>query len=80
MAKYQTTFGFADAPPLGTKGMVLTVKQGDDIIGHLMIGKASLTWFEKNARKQGRKVYWSDFQKWMLTKAPSTASRPKVPE
>ncbi len=76
MAKYKTTFGFADAPPLGTKGMVLTVKYDDQIFGHLMIGKASLTWFEKNAKKKGRKVSWSELQKWILTKKEIQASRP----
>ena len=76
MAKHETTFAFADAPPLGTKGMVLSVKMDKEIIGHLMIGKASLTWFEKNARKTGRKVQWSDFQKWILSKKEIKASRP----
>ena len=78
MAKHETTFGFADAPPLGTKGMVLTVKQDNHIIGHLMIGKASLTWFEKNAKKKGRKVSWSEFQGWILNKKEIPASRPDL--
>ena len=76
MAKHETTFVFADAPRLGNKGMVLSVKIDDEIIGHLMIGKATLTWFEKNARKSGRKVLWSDFQEWILTKKETTAARP----
>ena len=76
MASSKTTFEFADAPELGNKEMVLTVKIGNDIIGHLMIGKASMTWFEKNARKKGRKVTCSEFQEWILTKNTTTASRP----
>ena len=32
MAKHETTFEFADAPSLGTKGLVLSVKMDKEII------------------------------------------------
>lgn len=76
MAKHETTFGFADEPALGNKGMVLTVKQDGEIMGHLMIGKASLVWFDKNAKKKGHKVSWADLQLWMQGIAESDQSRP----
>lgn len=60
---------------LGNKGLVVTVKDAD-IMGHLMIGKASLVWFEKNKKKRGRKVSWADFQAWMMQKNEVEASRP----
>ncbi len=61
---------------LGNKGVVVSVSEGDDILGHLMIGKASPVWFEKNAKARGRKVSWADFREWMLTKAEQKAKRP----
>ena len=38
---------------LGNKGLVVTVSQNGDILGHLMVGKASIVWFEKNAKFLG---------------------------
>lgn len=78
MPKHLATFSFADEPELGTKGMVVTVKVDGDIIGHLMIGKAHLTWFEKNKKKKGHKASWKDLRGWM-TKSfkEGTATRPQ---
>ena len=61
---------------LGNKGLVVTVHQDKDILGHLMVGKASLVWFEKNAKKRGRKVSWDDFHGWVIGKPASAATRP----
>lgn len=61
---------------LGNKGLVVTVHQDSDILGHLMVGKASLVWFEKNAKKRGRKVSWDDFRSWVMSKPESPAVRP----
>ena len=61
---------------LGNKGLVVTVYQDDDILGHLMLGKASLVWFEKNAKKRGRKVKWNDFHTWIMGKTEVVATRP----
>jgi len=63
---------------LGTKGLVVTVKKDDDIFGHLMIGKASLVWFEKHAKSKGRKLFWDDFHKWIMQKAETSATRPSM--
>lgn len=61
---------------LGNKGLVVTVYQDSDIFGHLMVGKASLTWFEKNAKKRGRKVSWDEFHSWIMEKTETAATRP----
>ena len=61
---------------LGNKGLVITVYQDDDILGHLMAGKASLVWFEKNAKARGRKVSWDDFRTWVMAKPEVAATRP----
>lgn len=50
MAAFKATVGFVEEPELGNKGMVITVTKDDDILGHLMIGKASVHWFEKHKR------------------------------
>jgi len=76
MAKHETTFNFADEPKLGTKGIVMTVKVDDDIIGHLMVGKASLVWFEKNKKTKGHKVSWQNFRDWMTKQSEIGAIRP----
>ena len=61
---------------LGNKGLVVTVSQNGDILGHLMVGKASIVWFEKNAKKKGRKVSWDDFHQWVMQKPETAATRP----
>ncbi|MBK6729030.1 MAG: hypothetical protein IPG63_17790 [Xanthomonadales bacterium] len=61
---------------LGNKGLVVTIYQDDDILGHLMVGKASLVWFEKSAKKRGRKVTWNDFHAWIMAKNEVAATRP----
>ena len=63
---------------LGNKGLVVTVNQDGNIWGHLMIGKASLVWFEKNAKKKGRKVSWEDFHQWVMQKPEVSATRPSA--
>lgn len=63
---------------LGTKGLVVTVKQDGDILGHLMVGKASLVWFEKHAKKKGRKLFWQDFHQWIMQKPEISATRPSI--
>lgn len=60
---------------LGSKGLVVTVTQ-DDILGHLMVGKASIVWFEKNAKKKGRKVSWDSFHQWIMQQPEVAATRP----
>lgn len=61
---------------LGNKGLVVTVYDEAGILGHLMIGKASLIWFEKHGKKRGRKIAWSDFHTWIMKKPESPATRP----
>ncbi len=61
---------------LGNKGLVVTVFKDGDIFGHLMVGKASIVWFEKNAKKKGRKAHWDDFHQWIMQKAEVSATRP----
>jgi hypothetical protein len=61
---------------LGNKGLVITVYDQTGITGHLMVGKASLVWFEKHAKKRGRKVPWDDFHQWILRQPETAASRP----
>lgn len=61
---------------LGNKGLVVTIHQDGDILGHLMVGKASLVWFEKNAKKRGHKVAWGDFRKWIKGKDEVATTRP----
>jgi hypothetical protein len=61
---------------LGNKGLVVTVHDGAGILGHLMIGKASVVWFEKHAKKRGRKASWTDFHKWIMAKPEIPATRP----
>jgi hypothetical protein len=76
MAKYSSTVSFAQEPELGSKGLVVSINTDNQIMGHLMVGKASLVWFEKNGKKQGRKVSWDELQKWFLTKPLTNATRP----
>ena len=61
---------------LGNKGLAITVYDDAGIVRHLMVGKASLIWFEKHAKKRGRKVSWDDFRKWILRHQEMSASRP----
>ncbi len=61
---------------LGNKGLVVTVQNEAGILGHLMIGKASVVWFEKNAKKRGRKVFWNAFHDWIMEKPEFVATRP----
>ena len=76
MAAYKTTIAFAEQPELGNKGLVLTVKEGKHINGHLMVGKASLFWFEKNAKKKARKMSWSDLTNAFEKRAEVKVTRP----
>jgi len=68
------TLDVVNKAELGNKGLVITID--GDVKGHLMVGKATLTWFEKNAKKQGYKVNWSDFEAWMKSKSKVSATRP----
>jgi hypothetical protein len=61
---------------LGFKGLVIKVQDGDDILGHMMIGKASIVWFEKNAKKKGYKANWEELIEFMNTRKMQTATRP----
>ena len=61
---------------MGNKGIVITVDVDGEILGHLMIGKASVVWFEKNAKKKGHKISWNDFRAWIRGKPESKATRP----
>lgn len=61
---------------LGNKGLVVTVSKDGTILGHLMIGKASLIWFEKHAKKRGHKVSWDETRQWLTGKPESKATRP----
>jgi len=61
---------------LGNKGLVVSNLNDGDIVGHLMIGKANLVWFEKNEKKFGRKVTWEEFRVWILQKSRVKATRP----
>ncbi len=61
---------------LGNKGLVITIKKDDNIFGHLMVGKASIVWFDKNAKKRGRKVSWEDFHQWIMQETEVIATRP----
>ncbi|OIR01855.1 hypothetical protein GALL_161570 [mine drainage metagenome] len=56
--------------------MVISVKLDDDIKGHLMIGKASLVWFEKGKKKNGHKVTWEELEGWFMSKPEVKATRP----
>lgn len=59
---------------LGSKG--LTIAVDGETEGSLMIGKASLVWFKKNAKKQGYKVSWSEFEAWVTDRQQVKATRP----
>ena len=61
---------------LGSKGLVVTVNQDGNILGHLMVGNAHIVWFEKSAKKKGRKVSWGDFHEWVMQKPEVKATRP----
>lgn len=76
MPAFTTTVGFAEEPELGNKGLVITVKKDAQIIGHLMVGKASLHWFEKNAKKNANKVSWDELITWLKTHQMVKTSRP----
>jgi|GEM_PF-3017540 len=72
----EATLSVVTEAQIGNKGLVVTVKVDDDILGHLMVGKASIVWFEKNAKKKGRKVSWNDFHQWIIQKTEVAATRP----
>jgi hypothetical protein len=83
MAKYTTTLGFANEPELGNKGLVITVKKENEppdekkeILGHLMVGKASLVWFKKNKKTKGHQVSWEELEAWITKQPEGNASRP----
>jgi hypothetical protein len=76
MPAFRTTVGFVEEPELGNKGMVITVRKDNDIVGHLMVGKASLHWFDKNAKKKGNKVSWDDFIDFLREKPVVKVTRP----
>jgi len=76
MAAFKTTVGFVEEPELGNKGVVFTVNKDDDIVGHLMVGKASLHWFEKNAKNKANKVTWDTLIEFLKTQPAATVSRP----
>ena len=76
MAVRKATVGFAEEPELGNKGMVITAKKDDEILGHLMIGKASLHWFEKSAKKRANKVSWDDLIAFMQRQRVVKTTRP----
>lgn len=61
---------------LGTKGLVVSHLNDEEIVGHLMIGKANLVWFEKHEKRFGRKVTWEEFRDWVLAKPRVPATRP----
>ena len=48
----------------------------DDFLGHLMVGKASIVWFEKNAKRKGRKASWDSFHQWIMQQPEVAATRP----
>lgn len=75
MGAFKTTVGFVEEPTLGNKGMVITVKK-NDIIGHLMVGKASLHWFDKNGKKKANKVSWEDLITFLKGKPVVDVTRP----
>ncbi|MHC4538837.1 MAG: hypothetical protein ACYS74_03535 [Planctomycetota bacterium] len=76
MPRFKTTVNFANEPELGNKGMVFTVKMDERIHGHLMVGKASLFWFEKNAKKKARRMAWSDLAKVFEKRTEVQVARP----
>ncbi len=59
-----------------SKGLVITVKRGDDILGHLMVGKASLHWFEKKCEEKARKISWDELITFMRAKQLIDITRP----
>lgn len=61
---------------LGNKGLVITVSRDGSILGHLMVGKASIVWFEKHAKRKGRKVSWEDFHRCVMQQPLVDATRP----
>ena len=76
MAAFKTTVGFADEPELGNKGIVITVKKDEDIVGHFMIGKASVHWYAKNAKKKANKASWDALIDFMRQQQEVKVSRP----
>lgn len=70
------TLSVITAAQLGNKGLVVTIKKDGNIFGHLMVGKASLVWFEKNAKRQGRKISWDQFHTWVMQQPEVSATRP----
>jgi len=67
---------FVHEAQLGNKGLVVSNHDDNGIVGHLMIGKASLVWFEKNKKTKGQKVSWDELRTWMMQKNEVSATRP----
>ncbi len=65
---------------LGNKGILITVESSDgsghDILGRLMVGKASLVWFKKYKKNKGHKVNWQEFIDWIEAKEETGATPP----
>lgn len=76
MAAFKTTVGFAEEPELGNKGMVITIKKDNNIVGHLMIGKASVHWYDKNAKKAANKASWDALISFMRDQPSVQVPRP----
>ena len=76
MAAFKTTVQNAGVSELGNKAMVITVKKDDAILGHLMVGKASLHWFEKDAKKTAHKVGWEKLIEFLEKRHSAKATRP----
>jgi len=76
MPAFKTTVRFVEEPELGNKGAVFTVKKDGDIVGHLMVGKASLHWFEKSAKKKANEVTWDALIEFLKTQPAVKVTRP----
>lgn len=76
MPALKANVSFVEEPELGNKGMVITLKKDDDIVGHLMIGKASVYWFKKHAKKLANKTVWDDLIKFLKKQQMVKVARP----
>ena len=76
MPAFTTTVGFVEQPELGNKGLVITVNKDGEIVGHLMVGKASLHWFKKSGKKKANKTTWDDLIGWFQQRPTVDTSRP----
>jgi len=74
---YKTTITkIAEELALGNKGLVITVNSDDEILGHLMAGKASVHWYEKNAKTKSHKTSWKELIAFMKSKPIVDLKRP----